>query len=264
MDRIRSRRACTARRAIVFFHAVALHLLTKNASADDLFEIQVFHVRVDEPDQIGIELHSNYVVAGVPRDPPENSSNHVLYEMIEPTWGFAKGWELGAHIQQVVTPNGVEWGGNKLRIMAIVPTPETFPIHLAANVEGGYDPPAFDPGRSALEVRPVAELRLGAFDFDLNPVLAFSGRGAHAGVPRFEPSGAVRYNLFHTVDLSAEYYAELGQVNGFAPLPRQRHMILEAVDLVRWPSWIVRAGIGEGLTSSSNGFVVTTMLGHFF
>lgn len=236
----------------------------KEARADDLFEIQVFHVRVDEPGQVGVELHSNYVAAGALRPAPQISPNHVLYEMIEPTWGFAKNWEIGAHIQQALTPSGVEWGGNKLRIMAIAPTASTFPIRFAVNVEGGYDPPTFDPGKSALEVRPIAEMHVGDFDFDLNPVLAANGRGAHAGVPRFEPSGAVRYTVLRTVDLSVEYYAALGPVDRFAPLPAQQHTILEAVDLVRWPRWIVRAGVGEGLTSSSNGLVVTTMLGHFF
>jgi hypothetical protein len=235
----------------------------RDAAADDLFEIQVFHVRVDEPGQVGAELHSNYVLSGVARESPELSPNHVLYEMVEPTWGFAKGWELGAHIQTAVRPSGVEWGGNKLRIMAIVPTASTFPIRFAANFEGGYDPPAYDPGKSALEIRPIAEMRLGPFDFDLNPVLATNGEGARAGVPRLEPSGAVRFALLHTVDLSVEYYAALGPLNGFLPLDKQSHTIFEAVDLVRWPHWVVRAGIGEGLTESSNGIIFTTMLGHF-
>ena len=169
--------------------ATSTFVSVRGAFADDLFEIQVFHVRVDDPGQVGAELHSNYVVSGAARDAPELSPNHVLYETVEPTWGFAKGWELGAHIQSAVRPTGVEWGGNKLRIMAIVPTPASFPIRFAANFEGGYDPPAYDPGKSALEIRPIAEMRLGAFDFDLNPVLATNGEGAHAGVPRFEPSG---------------------------------------------------------------------------
>ncbi len=92
------------------------------ARADDLFEIDVFHVRVNQPLQFGTELHSNYVVSGAPRDAPELSANHVLYELVEPTFGIVEGWEVGAHIQEAVRPTGPDWGGARLRTMAIFPT----------------------------------------------------------------------------------------------------------------------------------------------
>jgi hypothetical protein len=167
----------------------------RSARADDLFETQVFHVRVNEPGQFGAELHSNYVASGAAREPPELSPNHVLYKLIEPTFGLTKYWEVGDHFQQAVRPTGLDWGGAKLRTMVIISTPETFPLKLGVNFEGGYTPPAYDPGTWVFEIRPIAEWRLGELDIDVNPIVDFNFQGSTSGVPRFEPAAAARYTV---------------------------------------------------------------------
>jgi hypothetical protein len=235
-----------------------------DARADDLFEIQVFHVRVNEPGQFGTELHSNYVASGAPREAPELSANHVLYEMLEPTLGLTKNWEVGAHFQAALRPSGLEWGGMKLRTMVVAPTPEDWPLKFGVNFEGGYVPPEYDPGAWIFEVRPIAEARWGDFDFDVNPIFTVGFDGPSAGVPRFEPAAAVRYTVLETVDLGLEYYAAFGPLDRVAPVSKQGQYVFETVDLVRWPAWRARIGVGEGLTSGSNTLTFTSMIGHFF
>ncbi len=237
---------------------------SKAAWADDLFEIEVFHVRVNQPMQFGTELHSNYVISGAARDPPELSPHHVLYELVAPTFGIVKGWEVGAHLQEAVRPTGPDWGGARLRTMAIIPTPDALPLGFAVNLEGGYAPPAYNPAMWDLEIRPIAEWRFSNFDIDLNPILDITFEGPSAGVPRFEPAAAVRYTLLHTLDLGAEYYASYGPISGLDPVARQGQYIFETLDLVRWPAWRARVGFGEGLTAGSNPLTVTTIFGHFF
>jgi hypothetical protein len=152
------------RRSSIGALCVAVELLTsvwpETARADDLFEIEVFHVRVNEPLQLGAELHSNYVASGRTRDAPEVSPDHVLYEMLEPTLGLTKYWEVGAHLQAAVRPSGTDWGGVKLRTMFVIPTPEGSAFKLGVNVEGGYTPPPYDPGTGTFEIRPIAEWRI--------------------------------------------------------------------------------------------------------
>jgi hypothetical protein len=243
---------------------LALVGASRAALADDLFEVEVFHVRVNDPLQFGTELHSNYVLSGAPRGAPELSPNHVLYELAEPTFGILKGWEVGAHIQEAVRPTGPNWGGARLRTMVIVPMPETSSVRFATNVEGGYTPPAYNPNTWDLEVRPVAEWRFWDFDIDVNPVIDFTFTGPSAGFPQFDPAAAVRYTLLGTLDLGVEYYASFGAFGRFEPVAKEGQYIFETMDLVRWPAWRVRAGLGEGLTPNSNPLTVTTVLGHFF
>lgn len=239
-------------------------VVSKASWADDLFEIEVFHVRVNQPMQFGTELHSNYVVSGAARDPPELSPNHVLYELVEPTFGIASNWEIGAHLQEAIRPTGPDWGGARLRTMVILPTPDSFPLRFGGNFEGGYTPPEYGPATWDFEFRPIAEWRLGGFDIDLNPILDVPFDGPSPGVPRFEPAAAVRYTLLDTLDLGAEYYASYGPVSRFDPVAKQGQYVFETLDLVRWPAWRARVGLGEGLTAGSNPLTVTTIFGHFF
>jgi hypothetical protein len=239
-------------------------LCAEPARADDLFEIQVFHVRVNEEDQLGTELHSNYVASGAARDAPELSANHAMYQMLEPTYGLTDSWEIGAHLQAAWHPTGIAWGGAKLRTMVIAPTPETSPFKLGVNFEGGYVPPEYDPGAWVFEVRPVVEARFGDIDLDVNPIVAVGFEGPERRIPRLEPAAAARYTLLDAVDLGLEYYASLGPVNGFRPLAKQGHYVYETVDIVRWRAWKLRAGVGEGVTAGSNPVTFTTVVGHYF
>jgi hypothetical protein len=261
---VRRRAARAVQRGVVYVVAGFVVCVCRAARADDLFEIDVFHVRVNEPMQFGTELHSNYVVAGAAREAPELSPNRVLYELVEPTFGVAKGWEVGAHLQQAVRPTGLDWGGARLRTMLIVPTAEAFPVKLAVNVEGGYTPSEYNPNTWDLEVRPVAEWRWSSFDIDVNPIVDITFTGPSAGIPQLNPAAALRYTVLGSLDLGLEYYASLGPVNGLSPVAKQGHYLFESLDLVRWPFWRVRAGLGEGLTAWSNPLTVTTILGHFF
>lgn len=255
------RRACAA---VVCILAAGVE--ERRAEADDLFEINVFHARVNQPGQLGVELHSNYVARGVlARERPEASAHHVLFEMLEPSIGLAKGWEAAIHLGLARRPDGsVDAGILRSRFMGVAPLPPSSPLKLAVNIEGGYANTRFEPAGWTGEIRPVIELVLGDLDVDLNPVVSFAWTRPHAGVPRLAPCASVRYTLWKAVDVGVEYYADFGPVSAIAPLLAQQHYVFEAVELVRWPEWALRLGVGEGLTAGSNPIVVTTRIGRFF
>jgi hypothetical protein len=167
------------------------------ARGDDLFEISVFHARVNEPGQLGLELCSNYVARGVlARDAPEASPDRVLYEMLEPSIGIARGWEAAIHLGLAQRPDGtVDAGEMKYRFMGVAPKLPGVPLKLAVNLEGGYLNARFEPARWTGEIRPILELSIGDLDVDLNPVMSFGWTEPHAGIPRFEPEAAVRYTV---------------------------------------------------------------------
>ena len=95
-------------RAIAFLLAL---LWPSAAAAEDLFEIQVFHARVNDAGQPALELHSNY-------------AGGVLFQNIEPSVGVARSWEVGLHLQHAIDAQGVAWGGARLRTMALLATDE--------------------------------------------------------------------------------------------------------------------------------------------
>ena len=259
-------------RHVLTASALALSIVgaSQAAHAEDLFEIQVFHARVAPYQHFQLELHSNYAGDGATvTTPPEASTSGVLYEMLEPSYGFAPRWEVGAHLQQSLRPDGtVDWGGAKLRAMVLLTEPhsdvETTVFHFAINVEGGYQPARIDPARWGTEIRPVIDWTRAWFDVDVNPIIAFGWSGDHAGVPQLQPAASVRATIAETVAPGVEYYAQLGPLSDIPPVAEQRHYVFQTVDVVRWPEWIVHLGFGEGLTSASTRWIVTSILGHVF
>ncbi len=245
----------------------AMASFAPSARAEDLFEVQVFHARVVPRGHVDVELHTNYAAVGPRRIARgEVSSNGTLYELLEPSYGIAPGWEIAAHVQQAFRPDGtLLWGGEKLRVMKLFnPEDEGGEWHFALNAEGGYQPERFDPARWGVEVRPILEWTPGVVDIDLNPIVAVPLAGEDAGIPQLMPAISLRLALGAIVQPSIEYYAELGPLTHMTRADIQRHYVYETLDVVRWRAWILHAGIGQGLTRSSTTFVATTILGHIF
>ena len=237
-----------------------------SARAEDLFEVQVFHARVDPYEHAAIELHSTYAGAGASTTPPpEASTKGVLYELVEPTYGIAPGWEIGMHFQEAIRSDGMPvWGGARARVMTITRDESESGWHFGFNLEGGYGPPRFDADMWTVEARPIVEWTCPWLDLDLNPVLVEPLAGDHVGVPHFVPSFAARAVIAETLSPGLEYYGDLGPLTSMGPVASQRHYIFEAIDVVRYREWILHAGLGEGLTSASSKWIVTTDLGHIF
>ncbi len=238
------------------------------ARGEELFEIQVFHARVTTLRAFGLELHTNYAGAGATYvEPPEASTSGVLYSMLEPTYGVAENWEVGLHLQQAIRPDGVvDWGGVKARAMVLFTSAlsEEDGFHAALSVESGYQPARFDEARWSTELRPVLEWTSGAFDLDVNPMFVFPWGGEHPAVPHFAPAASVRVAFADVVAPGVEYYADFGSLSAVPSLPYQWHYIYQTLDVIAWRDWILHAGVGEGMTSASTKWLVTTMIGLLF
>ncbi len=242
--------------------------IARDARAEDLFEIQVFHARVTRQGTFGAELHSNYGAAGARVTPEgEASTKGVLFQLIEPSYGVARGFEIAAHLQHAFRPDGtVDWGGAKLRAMYLL-TPGVDGAdgwHLAINAEGGYMPRRFDANRWGMEVRPVVEWTHGALDIDFNPMIAIPFGAERPGVPELQPAVSTRYALAGVVSPSLEYYAQLGPVTDMRGIAGQRHYVFETLDVIAWPHWILHGGVGQGLTAASTKWIVTVLVGRLF
>jgi hypothetical protein len=53
-------------------------------------------------------------------------------------------------------------------------------------------------------------------------------------------------------------------VHGFDPVREQVHMIVPSIDLNVSPVWEINIGVGEGLTSATDGWLVKTIIGRRF
>jgi len=246
--------------------AIALASLpARDAHAEDLFEIRVFHAEVTRPNAFALELHSNYVAASAREIvTPEHAAGGVLFQQLEPSFGIARRTEIAVHFRHTIDARGVDWGGVVLRGMTLLREERGSPLKIGVNVEGGYTPPRFVPARWGAEIRPVLEWNDGVLDIDLNPVVSFPFGGEHACVPVLQPSLSARVVIAKAIAPGVEYYADIGPVSDVPPLAHQRHYAFATADVIAWPRWLIHFGAGVGLTPASSRAIVTVLLGHDF
>jgi hypothetical protein len=244
--------------------ALAL-LVPLRARAVDPFEIQVYDGTSNAPGVPSLELHANTVPIGLTTAPPPmlplDNQTHLT---LEAALGITRFWEIGAYLQTAILGDGrFDYAGTKLR-SKFVTDPRWDPHwRIGVNLEVSLIPEAYDPGRWGIEIRPIAAFEDQRWIFAVNPIIdiALAGPEWPAG-PSFEPAMMAKIKIDKAVALGLEYYANIGAIAGPASWQEQEHYLFEAFDLLSVPRFELNAGIGEGLTSSSNVLVIKVILGY--
>jgi hypothetical protein len=150
-----------------------------------------------------------------------------------------------------------------------VRAPESWglPVGLGLSAEIGYQRRAFSTDTWTLELRPIIDKQLGSWYLSFNPVLDRSLKGEGASQGRgfeFAPNAKVGYEITKTIAAGVEYYGALGPLKHFDPPKQQQHLIFPVVDLDLGPRWEFNAGIGFGLTRSTDSYILKVILGYRF
>src|SRR5713101_2496030 len=242
-------------------------LLPAGIAAQDNFEIQVYGSKTVEPGKTMVELHSNIAVRGTTHKvkgvlPTE----HALHETLEITHGFTPWFETGFYLFTSVQPKtGWEWVGDHIRPRLRIPESWHWPVGVSLSTELGYQRRAFSTDIWTWEIRPIIDQQQGRWYWSFNPVLerALKGENVKRGF-EFSPNFKISYDFTPTVSGGLEYYGALGPLTGFDPLKEQQHQLFPVVDLNLGPQWEFNAGLGIGLTRSTDPLLVKLILGYRF
>lgn len=236
--------------------------------AQDNYEIQVYGSGLTEKRQTIFELHSNFTLDGS-RQTVDHvyPSNHVFHETVEITHGFTKWFEFGSYLfTSVGTDNRTALTGTHLRPRISIPEDFSLPVGISLGAEVGYQNPDFFGSRWAIEIRPIFDNEAGRFYFAVNlPVgrsLDANQEGPPAGGWEFSPSFKSSFDVSEKISLGFEYYAGLGAISNMDPVSQQRHQLFGAVDWAFHPDWEFNAGVGYGLTESTDKWIVKFILGY--
>lgn len=245
--------------------ALAVLLTTRRAAAVDPFEIQVYDATANSPGAPGIELHVNRVFDGVRTAlPPELPMHHQTHFTLEPSLGVLPFLELGGYFQTALNADGsFDYAGTKLRAKLVTPPGWHEHLRLGLNTELSLLPERYDKNRWGGEIRPIVAWENERWLFAVNPIVGLPlGPPDASDGPTFEPAAMAKMKVEKVVAFGLEYYASLGPISGPSPLDEQEHYLYEAVDLLAVQHFELNAGVGEGLTSASNGFVAKLILGY--
>lgn len=238
-------------------------------AAQGNFEIQVYGSETVPAGETMVELHTNVALKGTTRreagvEPTQDS----VHETMEITRGFAPWFEIGFYIFTSVQPDsGWEWVGNHIRPRIRAPESWHLPVGLSLSNEIGYQRRRFSTDTWTWEMRPIIDKQLGPWYLSFNPVFerSLQGEGVKEGRGfEFSPNAKVSYDVTRTVTAGVEYYGALGPATAFDPLRKQQHMIFPVIDLNLGPQWEFNAGLGFGLTPSTDSLIVKVILGYRF
>ena len=246
---------------------LALLATASPAVAQENFEIQIYGAATTAPGQTMVELHSNVAARGTTRtEDGVLRTQGAFHETIEITRGLTSWFETGFYIFTSLQPDGGwYWVGDHIRPRVRAPDSWGLPVGLSLSLEVGYQRREFSTDTWSLELRPIVDKTIGPWYLAFNPVFARSLRGP--GTDRgfeFAPAAKVGYDVAPKVALGLEYYGALGPVSGFDSPRKQQHQIFPVVDIDLGPRWELNAGVGVGLTPSTDGLIFKVILGYRF
>jgi hypothetical protein len=257
------------RAALTIVLAAATLAVPGAVGAQGNFEIQVYGSETVPADSTMVELHSNTALEGTTRkDQGVLPTDQAVHETLEITHGWTSWFETGFYLFTSFQPDGGPmWVGDHIRPRIRAPDGWGLPVGLSLSLEVGYQRRAFSTDTWTLELRPIIDKQLGPWYFAFNPVFdrSLEGQGVREGRGfEFAPNAKVSYDVTKKITAGLEYYGGVGPVSGLDPARRQEHMIFPAIDLDLGPRWEFNAGVGFGLTSSSDSYILKVILGYRF
>ena len=253
------------RSALPLAAALMVLLPFRAARAQDNYEIQVYGSSLVPSGRTMVELHSNFTVDGR-ADVVDGlqPTRHALRETLELTHGFTAWLEVGFYVfTSARDGNGWSWVGDHIRPRVTVPESWHWPVGVSLSQEFGYQRRLFSTDTWTYEIRPVIDRHLGRWYASVNLALEKAITGENAGRGwAFSPCAAVSYDFSEAVTGAIEYYGALGPVSGFDPAPDQQHQLFAVVDLNVSPKWEINIGAGRGLTTSTDRWLVKTIIGY--
>lgn len=235
------------------------------AIAQDNYEIQVYGSETVPKGDTMLEFHTNFTpsghTAGLLRP-----THHAVHETVEITHGWNDWFETGFYLFNYAhTGFGWEYAGSHIRPRVRAPENWHWPVGASLSIEFGYVRPIISEDTWTLEVRPIVDKKLGPWYLAFNPTLekALVGLNANKGF-EFAPNAKFSYDVTKKVAMGLEYYGALGEIAKFDPLAEQEQQIFPAVDLDLGPRWEFNAGVGVGLTRSTDRLILKVILGHRF
>jgi hypothetical protein len=216
-------------------------------------EIQVYDGGLAAVGIFNLTLHTNFTPRGI-RMPgfaggvtPDKSLNGV------PEWAFGvtRWFEAGLYLPLYSRDKASGWGldGFKLRTLFAVPDGDDRTFVYGANFEFSFNAKRWDTTRFTSEIRPIIGWHLKPVDIIINPIIdtAYDGLGKLV----FVPATRVAYNFKSGWALAFEAYGDFGEVSKFHPRSEQSHQVFAVVDR-SGKAWDIEAGVGVGLTDSSD------------
>ena len=224
-------------------------------------EIQVYDGAIAPAGTFNLTLHNNYTPSGssTPAFQGGIAADKSLNGVAEWAYGVLPWFEAGVYfpLYSLTRDNSITYNGFKLRALFVTPDAAKREFFYGVNFEFSFNAKRWDARRFTSEIRPIIGWHLKPVDIIINPILDT----AYDGIKNldFAPATRVAYNLSPAWATAVEEYDDFGPVRRFNPAGDQAHTLYGVVDHTG-KGWELEAGVGMGLTRSSDRVVLKLML----
>ena len=247
------------------FPLISFFIFISNVLAgQDNYEIQVYQSATTEKGITVIELHSNYTPVGNKQYSDKIfPSDKILHETLEITHGFSNCFEVGIYFFNAFGSDGrTGYGGSHIRPRIMVPESFNLPFGLSLGSEIGYQRLGFFNNHWLVEIHPIIDKEISRFYFSINPT--FDWNIDKSGDFEFNPCLMSSYKIGKNISMGLEWYSGYGQVQQILPWQQQHQLLFVASNVKFSSNWEFNAGIGHGLNSSTDAWIIKCILGRSF
>jgi hypothetical protein len=224
-------------------------------------EIQVYDASISPKGIFNLTLHDNFTPDGLrtPAFPGAIIADKSWNGVPEFAYGVTDWFEQGLYfpVYSVSKVRGATLDSVKLRELFVLPHADDHTFFYGVNFEFSFNATYWETKRFTSEVRPILGLHLHPWDIIINPIFDTD----YTGIKNLEfvPAERVAYNFNPRWAGAIEEYADYGPVHDFYGAGVQAHNVWMVVDH-NSKKLSIEAGIGFGLTSSSDRVVLKLML----
>jgi len=226
-------------------------------------EIQVYMDDITTPGHFGTDFHNNYVVSGssVPDYPGAQPPNHVYRLTPEFYYGVSKTVELGLYVlSSVNADNTSHIDGEKLRAKYIAPHDEAQGSFWGVNLEIGKTNRRVSEDPWNAELKGIYGFRSGRWTFAANSNFDWSLSGPVNNPVSLDIDTKLAYKTDAGYQVGFESYNELGPLRDLGHLNQLSQTLYGIID-TQLGKFDLNAGIGRGLTTASDRWVIKFIVG---
>ena len=226
-------------------------------------EIQVYMDEMDAPGQFGLDLHTNYVLAGdnIPAYPGAVPPYHLFRLTPEFSYGLTPSFELGAYLLTSAGPDsGTAFDGEKIRLKFIAPKKADQAYFWGANLELGKVDYGMNINPLNGELKGIYGYRSKRWTVAFNANLDWTIMGPLPGPATVELDTKVAYAVNAGYKIGFESYNGIGPIRQPGYLNDQSQTLYAVLDTAL-KGWDLNIGLGHGFSSVADKIILKAIVG---
>ena len=234
------------KRLLVFCSVFAL--TTASASAQDLFELEVFEYETAPRGNYDVALHTNVMSRGGVTPDSIAADHRPAHVSVEVARGWTDRFETAIFIQTAPfgSSGSDRFAGGHLRSKVRVGTFPAFPLRMALSGEYTFNRAAFDRELQTLEVRPILDYSRGRLSLVANPSLEFVTHGGDEGLePVFDMSASAGWQLLKRLAVKTDYFSAAATTRHLQRERGAHYLLFGGLDIDMGEGWELSLSAGH-------------------